>query len=348
LRPVAGVQIMLQECIASLVQRRDLTREQAAAALREIMSGDATPVLTSGFLVALMMKGETVNEITGLAETMRAMATKVVTSRRPLVDTCGTGGDRSGTFNISTAAAFVVAGAGVAVAKHGNRSASSKCGSADVLETLGVNIEASPDIVGKCIDTVGIGFLFARTLHTAMKHVAGPRTELKIRTVFNILGPLTNPAGTCGQVMGVFDSKLVQPIAQVLANLGTRRAFVVAGSDGLDELTLSGPSLVAEAHGGEVRSYEVAPDQFGLAQAPRKTLLGGDAAVNAAILKGVLEGKPGPCRDIVLLNAAPALIAGEAAADWPSAVRIAAQSIDSGAALAALEKLIIASKDLRE
>ena len=335
---------MLQECIALLVQRRDLTREQAAAALREIMAGEATPVLTSGFLVALMMKGETVDEITGLAETMRAMATKVTTTRHPLVDTCGTGGDRSGTFNISTTAAFVVAGAGVAVAKHGNRSASSKCGSADVLEALGVNIEASPEIVGKCIDTVGIGFLFARTLHTAMKHVAGPRTELKIRTVFNILGPLTNPAGACGQVMGVFDSNLVQPIAQVLANLGSRRAFVVAGSDGLDELTLSGPSIVAEANGGEVRSYQVDPGQFGLANAPRNAILGGDAAANAAILKGVLEGKPGPSRDIVLLNAAPAIIAGEAAPDWPAAVRMAAQSIDSGAARAALEKLVQASK----
>jgi len=336
---------MLQECISSLVQRRDLTREQAAEALREIMAGNATPVLTSGFLVALVMKGETVDEITGLAETMRAMATKVSTSRSPLVDTCGTGGDRSGTFNISTTAAFVVAGAGVAVAKHGNRSASSKCGSADVLEALGVNIDAPPEVVGRCIDTAGIGFLFARTLHSAMKHVAGPRTELKIRTVFNILGPLTNPAGACGQVMGVFDSKLVEPLARVLGNLGSRRAFVVAGSDGLDELTLAGPSFVSESSGGKVRSYEVTPEQFGLAQAGREALAGGDAARNAEMLKGVLQGKPGPCRDIVLLNAAPAIIAGEAASDWPEAVRMAAESIDTGAALAALEELVRVSQD---
>ena len=336
---------MLNEFIATLVDGNDLTREQASAAMHALMSGEATQAQIGGFLVALRMKGETVDEITGLASTMREMATPVQTSRRPLVDTCGTGGDHSGTFNISTTAAFVVAGCGVAVAKHGNRSATSKCGSADVLEILGVNIEAEPAVMGRCIDEVGIGFLYARTLHTAMKHVAGPRRELAIRTVFNILGPLTNPAGACGQVQGVFDKALVAPIASVLANLGSRHAFVVAGSDGLDELTLSGPSFVAEAKGGEIAEYFIEPETFGLSLAPREALLGGDAQQNADILRGILEGESGPRRDIVILNAAPAIIAGEAASEWPEALTLAAESIDSGAAWGALERLVQASHD---
>lgn len=336
---------MLQEFIADLVQRRDLSRERAAVAMRELMSGEATPAQIGGFLVALHMKGETVDEVTGLAETMRSLATRVETKRRPLVDTCGTGGDHSGTFNISTTAAFVVAGAGVAVAKHGNRSATSKCGSADVLEALGVNIDVSPEVVAHCIDKIGIGFLFARKLHTAMRHVAAPRTELRIRTVFNILGPLTNPAGACGQVMGVFDATLVERLARVLANLGSRHAFVVAGEDGLDELTLSGPSFVAEAQAGEVKSYEVTPEQFGLKRAGKDALLGGDAVQNAKLLRGVLEGAKGPHRDIVLLNAAPAIIAGQGAGDWPSAIQAAAKSIDSGVAASILEALIQETKN---
>lgn len=307
------------------------------------MSGEATPAQVAGFLVALHMKGETVDEITGLAETMRAMATRVQAARRPLVDTCGTGGDHSGTFNISTTAAFVAAGAGVAVAKHGNRSATSRCGSADVLEALGVNINATPAQVGRCIDECGIGFLFARTLHSAMRHVAGPRSELRVRTVFNILGPLTNPAGACGQVMGVFDTALVEVLARVLLNLGARHAFVVAGSDGLDELTLAGPSLVAEAKAGEVKAYEISPGEMGLSLASRDALLGGDAMQNADILKSVLQGRRGPHRDIVLLNAAPAIMAGEAAEGWPGGIAAAAASIDSGAAWAACEALAAAS-----
>jgi len=336
---------MLQEAIGRLVRGEDLSREQAAAAMQCLMRGEATQAQIGGFLVALHMKGETIEEITGLAEIMREMATPVQTSRRPLVDTCGTGGDHSGTFNVSTTAAFVVAGAGVAVAKHGNRSATSQCGSADVLEALGVNIEASPETVGRCIDEVGIGFLYARTLHTAMKHVAGPRGELKIRTVFNILGPLTNPARACGQVQGVFDAKLVEPLAHVLANLGSRHAFVVAGSDGLDELTLSGPSIVAEAQGGQVKTYEVTPEQFGLGAADKSEVLGGDAERNAGLLKAVLEGQAGPHRDMVVLNAAPAIIAGEAASDWPAAVEAAKKSIDSGAASQALADLVRVSHD---
>ena len=342
---VKGDGAMIQEAIARLVQGRDLTREEAATVMGDLMSGNATPAQVGGLLVALHMKGETVEEITGFAQTMRDFATRVMTDRRPLVDTCGTGGDHSGTFNVSTTAAFVVAGAGIAVAKHGNRSATSRCGSADVLEALGVNISASPEQVGRCIDEVGIGFLFARSLHRAMKHVAPVRGELKIRTVFNILGPLTNPAGACGQVMGVFDASLVESLARVLAQLGTRHSFVVAGSDGLDELTLAGPSFVAEAKGGEVQTYVLNPAQFGLAEAGREALVGGEAQRNVEILTGVLDGEEGPRRDIVLLNAAAAIIAGEGAGDWESGLRVAAESIDSGAAKAKLEALVQVSND---
>jgi len=309
----------------------------------DLMSGQATPTQIGAFLLALRVKGETIDEITGFVETMRRMATRVKTTRRPLVDTCGTGGDRSGTFNISTTAAFVVAGAGTAVAKHGNRSASSQCGSADVLEALGVCIGASPEVVGRCIDKVGIGFLFARNLHGAMKHVAVSRQELKVRTVFNILGPLTNPADACGQVMGVFDRALVEPLANVLANLGARHAFVVAGSDGLDELTLAGPSIVAEVKAGRVRTYYIEPGDLGLDVAPHEAVAGGDALANSRLLRMVLEGTAGPHREIVLLNAAAGIMAGDLAEDWKEALVLAAGSVDSGAALAKLEQLAEAS-----
>ncbi len=336
---------MLQELLAQLVEGRDLTRSDAARVMQTLMEGEATLAQIGALLVAMRMKGETVDEITGFAETMRKFATRITTMRRPLVDTCGTGGDRSGSFNISTTAAFVVAGAGVAVAKHGNRSASSQCGSADVLEALGVNIDATPETVGRCIDDVGIGFLFARTLHGAMRHVAAPRMELKLRTFFNVLGPLTNPAGADGQVMGVFSADLLEPLAQVLANLGTRHAFVVAGEDGLDEVTLSGATTVAEAHDGKVITYTITPDQFGLEIAPRDALAGGDAARNAAILRHVLEGAPGPMRDVVILNAAAGIIAGQQAANWKEGIEAARQSIDSGAAMAKLQELVNASHD---
>lgn len=335
---------MIQEAIATLIEGRNLARHEAADALRDIMTGQATPAQIGAFLVALRMKGETVEEITGLAETMRSLATGVMAKRRPLVDTCGTGGDRLGTFNVSTTAAFVVAGTGIAVAKHGNRSASSVCGSADVLEALGVRIDATPEKVAQCIDEIGIGFLFARTLHTAMQNVAGPRKELKVRTVFNLLGPLTNPAGACGQVIGVPDAMLVELLAQSLALLGTRRAFVVSGHDGLDELTLTGKSHVAEASQGQVKTYDIAPEQFGLERAPLSAVLGGDTAANAAILRRVLEGKPGPCRDIVLLNAAAGILAGQdGEPDWKGAIELARRSIDTGAALSKLESLISVS-----
>lgn len=335
----------IQEAIAKVIRHEDLSREEAAEAMRILVNGEATPAQMGALLAGMNMKGRTVAEITGFAETMRRFATRIETMRRPLVDTCGTGGDHSGTFNISTTAAFVVAAAGVAVAKHGNRSATSRCGSADVLEVLGVNINASPETVGRCIDGVGIGFLFARTLHGAMKNVAGVRQEIGIPTIFNILGPLTNPAGADGQVMGVYDASLVEPLAQVLLELGARHIFVVAGSDGLDELTLSGSSLVAEGRDGQISCYEVSPDRFGLKQAENDTLKGGDPDRNAAMLRAVLEGKEGPCRDIVLLNAAPAMVAGGRARNLQEGVEAAAIAIDSGAAREKLEELIEASHD---
>ncbi len=338
-------QNLIQEFLLKLTRRQDLTRDEAAAAMRVLMAGEAPPALVAGFLVALQMKGETIEEITGFAETMRAMATPIRVDRTPLVDTCGTGGDRSGTFNISTTTAFVVAGAGSAVAKHGNRSATSKCGSADVLEALGVRIDAPPDKVARCVDEVGIGFLFARTLHGAMKHVAPTRQELRVRTVFNILGPLTNPAGARRQVMGVFDKRLVEPLAHVLRNLGSEHAFVVAGSDGMDEFTLAGPTFVAEATPDGVQVYEFDPGEIDLAVTGTAALAGGDADHNAVLLRNVLTGETGPRRDIVVMNAAAAIRAAGIARDWREAREAAEESIDSGRALAKLEALIKVSHD---
>lgn len=333
------------EALARVIRRENLSREEAAQVMAQLMSGEATHAQVAAFLIAMHMKGESVAEITGLAETMRRFATRVVTKRHPLVDTCGTGGDHSGTFNISTAAALVASGAGVAIAKHGNRSATSLCGSADVLEALGVNIDATPEQVGHCIDEVGIGFLFARTLHSAMKHVAPVRSEIKVRTIFNILGPLTNPAGADGQVMGVFDATLVEPIAHVLNELGARHAFVVAGTDGLDEITLGGATKVAEVKDRQVKTYEIAPEEFGLPRIAKEELAGGDVAQNAKILLSVLEGKMSVHRDIVLLNAAPAIVAGEKADTLLQGIDLAAQSIDSGEALKKLEQLKKVSYD---
>ena len=337
---------MLDEIISLISQRKDLTRAQAAGAMRVLMSGEATPVLVSALLMGLRVKGETIDEITGFAETMREMATPVVPQRKPLIDIVGTGGDHSGSFNISTTAAFVAAGAGMAVAKHGNRSATSKCGSADVLEALGVNINAAPDQVARCIDEAGIGFLFARSLHTAMKHVAPIRSELRAtRTVFNILGPLTNPARATGFSVGVFDAALIEPLAHVLANLGATHAFVSSGTDGLDEISLSGPTRIAEAFEGTVKVYEIAPEEMGLESVPRDALAGGDPQHNAALLRAVLEGEEGPRRDVVLLNAAAGIRAGDDALDWPAAIEAARASIDSGTALQALNTLIQVSND---
>ena len=332
--------LSIYEITALLCDGAHLTREQASQAMHLLMSGDLTPAQTAALLIGLRMKGETAEEITGFAEIMRAFATHVPVTRTPLVDTCGTGGDGCGTFNISTTTAFVVAGVGAAVTKQGNRAATSKCGSADVLETLGVNINLDAEQVGKCVDEIGIGFLFARSLHTAMKHVGPIRMELRVRTVFNILGPLTNPAAADRQVVGVFNRQLAPTMAEALLGLGSKHAFVVAGMDGLDELTLAGPSLVCEAKNGEVKEYELHPESLGLSLAATGELLGGDAEKNAALLRAVLKGESGPRRDVVLLNAAPALVACGFAADLQDGIVRAAEAIDSGAALKKLESLI--------
>ena len=330
----------IYEIIELLCDGAHLTRLQSSKTMDLLMSGEATPSQTAALLIALRMKGETSEEITGFAEIMRSYATRVTTVRNPLLDTCGTGGDCIGTFNISTVAAFVAAGAGLAVAKHGNRAASSRCGSADVLEALGVNIGLNAEQTGRCIDEVGIGFLFSRTLHSAMKFIAPVRVDLKVRTIFNILGPLTNPAGADRQVVGVFNPQLAPTMAQALLSLGTRHAFVVAGKDGLDEISLSGASVVCEVQDGKITEYEIHPQDLGLSLAAIENLLGGDAEINAAIAHSVLEGEPGCRRDIVLINAAPALVAGGIATDLRDGIERATESIDSGAALAKLNDLI--------
>jgi anthranilate phosphoribosyltransferase len=330
----------IQDAITKTISNTDLSRDEAAEVLTLIMDGACTPSQIAGLLVALRMKGETVDEITGFASTMRKFSTKVPTNTYPIIDTCGTGGDASGSFNISTTAAFVVAGAGLSVAKHGNRSASSQCGSADVLETLGANIDLPPEEVGNCIDETGIGFLFARSLHGAMKHVAAPRMELKTRTIFNLLGPLTNPANADRQVIGVFDADKVEAMAHVLTNLGTKHAFVVAGLDGLDELTLDGPSRIAETKDGKVTLTEITPEEVGLTPSSKDALRGGDATTNATMLLNVLSGEAGAPRDIVVFNAAAALIAGEKANDWKSGIEAAQASIDSGNARSRLDEFV--------
>ncbi len=331
---------MIQDAIQQLIAGRDLDRETATAVMDQIMSGEATDAQIGGFLVALRCKGETEDEVAGFTEVMRAKATRISGGRPPLLDTCGTGGDASGTFNISTTAAFVAAGAGCTVAKHGNRAISSRCGSADVLAELGVNIEADPARVGTCLDEAGIGFLFAQALHGAMKHAIGPRRELGTRTVFNILGPLTNPAGATRHLMGVFAPELTELQARVLGALGSERAFVVHGLDGLDEITLTGPSRVSELADGEVRTYEIEPGDFGIDRAEAAALEGGDPAANAAILREVLDGGSGPRADVVLLNAAAALAAAGVAADLAGGIEAARESIASGRARQALDRLV--------
>lgn len=317
----------------------DLTRSEAAALMHAIMTGEATPAQTAALLTALKMKGERVDEITGFTEAMRSHAIPVRPQRPDLVDTCGTGGDGTGTFNISTAAAFVVAGAGLGVAKHGNRSVSSPCGSADVLEALGINLKMTPDRVAQAIDEIGVGFLFAQAFHPAMKNVASVRRELGIRTIFNILGPLANPVGAPAQLLGVFHPALTEILARVLANLGIRRAFVVHGHGGLDEISTTGETLVSEVRDGDVHSYRIDPTALGFRPPHPDELKGRDAKGNAEILLRVLDGEPGARRDIVVLNAAVALVAGGKAPDLETGVALAQESIDSGAARAKLEAL---------
>ena len=336
---------MIKESINQLLTGESLPASQAEAVMDEIMGGGATPAQIAGFLVALRVKGETVDEITGCARAMRRAAVPVRPTRTDVIDTCGTGGDRAGTFNISTTAAFVVAGAGAGVAKHGNRSVSSRSGSADVLEALGVNLDQTPEQVAGAIDEVGIGFLFAPALHPAMRYAIGPRRELGVRTVFNILGPLTNPAGAMAQLLGVYDASLTEVLARVLQNLGGRAACVVHGYGGLDELSTGGPNRVSYFGAGPANGHVVTealdPARLGFSPAPASALRGGDPAENAIITRRLLAGEDrGPRRDVVLLNAALALLVAGVVAGVEAGVDRAAASIDSGAALAALDGLI--------
>jgi anthranilate phosphoribosyltransferase len=347
---------------ATAEQSRSLNREEARAVMTDVLSGKCTDAQIAALLIALRMKGETVEEIVGFAEAIRAAAAPLPIERNgfdplavsgtgrdalldeavtdSLIDTSGTGGDASGTFNISTATALVTAGAGVRVAKHGNRSISSKCGSADVVEALGLNIQLSPERSAQCLREVGICFLYAPNLHPAMKQVQGVRRELRMRTMFNLLGPLTNPARASGQVVGVYSLELVEKLAEALSMLGLKRALVVHGLDGLDEITITGVTRIAEAGAGSVRSYEVEPEEFGMKRAMLQDIAGGDAHENAEIIRGVLKGEKSPRRDVVLLNSAAALVAAGKADHIAQAVPLAEKSIDSGAAAGKLAALI--------
>ncbi|MBF0108281.1 MAG: anthranilate phosphoribosyltransferase [Magnetococcales bacterium] len=327
--------------ISRLIERHNLSQEEARQVMERIMAGEATSAQIAAFAVALRMKGETVDELAGAAQAMREKATRVTTAATPLIDTCGTGGDGRGTFNISTTAAFVVAACGVTVAKHGNSSISSKCGSADLLRALGVGIEVSPATVARCLEGAGIGFLFAPRHHGAMKHAAQPRKELGVRTLFNLLGPLTNPASATCQLMGVFDGRWTEPLAHVLGRLGVRRALVVHGLDGLDELTTTAGNIVSELRrDGTVETRTVEPEEWGLARASLEALSGGDVAENVTITREILSGTRGPRRDIVVLNAGAALYVADAAVDIVSGMERAAQAIDSGEASRKLNLLI--------
>jgi anthranilate phosphoribosyltransferase len=332
---------MIVDAIRQLVDGENLSSDQAEAAMTEIMEGNALPSQIGAFLTALRMKGESVEEITALAGVMRRKVRPVSPGRHSeLLDTCGTGGDSSGSFNISTAAALVAAGAGVAVAKHGNRSVSSLCGSADVLRELGVNIEAAPEVVELCLDSAGICFIFAPMFHPAMKHAIGPRREMGIRTVFNVLGPLTNPAGARSQLLGVFAQSLTVTLAGVLADLGSRKAYVVHGHGGLDEISLAGPTSLSELNDGKVTSRVIRPEEFGIEPRPTEAIAGGDAAVNAKIIREVLSGRPGACRDAVMLNAGAAISAFHQQMDIGRGIELAAEAIDSGRAGNKLEALV--------
>ena len=336
---------MIKEAIQALISGRSLTIEESAAAMEEIMQGEVTPAQFGAFVTALRLKGETVDEIAGLARTMRAKAIPV-TVTGPVVDTCGTGGDGSATFNISTTAAFVVAGAGLKVAKHGNRAMSSQCGSADVLEALGVRLELTAEQVQRCLEEVGMGFMFAPAFHPAMKFAAAPRREIGIRTVFNILGPLTNPAGAKAQVMGVADGSLVEKLASVLGGLGCHHALVVHGEDGLDEITITGKTQVCELKDGKIKSYYISPEDCGLTQAAPDSLKGGSVDDNAGLLRSILAGAPGPKRDVVLMNAAAVLLAGDRVETLQQGILLAKEVVDNGKALAKLEQLIEFSQEM--
>lgn len=344
---------MIREAIAKVVEGHDLVQEEMEQVMDEIMSGEATPAQIGAFITALRLKGETVEEITGAAIIMRRKALRVrvpgyeadsehtddQSKRAPLVDTCGTGGDRTGTFNISTATAFVVAGAGLKVAKHGNRSVSSKCGSADVLRELGVNIEMPPENVGRCISEIGIGFLYAPLFHNAMKYAIGPRREIGIRTIFNILGPLTNPAGASVQILGVYDGSLTEIMARVLNNLGVKAAYVAHGLDALDEISITGQTRITELRNSQIRTFNVKPEDFGFKTAALNEIRGGDVRENADIILNVMKGEKSARRDVVLLNSAFCLHAGGMVQDIQGGIKMAEESIDQGKAIKKLELL---------
>ena len=336
---------MIKEAIAKVVKKENLTEEEAIGTMREIMEGTATPAQIASFITALRMKGETVEEITGCAKVMREKATRINIDREIIVDTCGTGGDETHTFNISTAAAFVVAGAGLIVAKHGNRSVSSQCGSADVLMTLGVNLDVPAEKVKQCIEKIGIGFLYAPLFHSAMKFALGPRREIGIRRIFNILGPLTNPAGANVQVLGVYNPDLTQPIAMVLKNLGSKSAFVVYGEGSFDEISITGRTKISQLKDGNINTYYIQPEDFGLKRAKLEDIKGGDAKKNAQIIIDLFTGMTGPKQDVVLMNSAAIFVAAEKAKTFEEGIEIGKNSIKSGSALEKLEDLIKFSKE---
>jgi len=331
---------MITDFIQKMIERVDLTEAEARQAMEEIMSGQSTDAQIAGFLTALRMKGETSQELVGFAGVMRERAEPLWDGEvLPVLDTAGTGGDRLGTFNISTAAAFVAAAAGVRVAKHGNRSATSRCGSADVMEALGLDIQMPVERLRRAIKSTRIGFLFAQRFHTSMKHVMAARMQLKVRTVFNILGPLANPAGARFQVVGVSAPETMELMANALNGLNTDHAFVVHGANGMDEVSISSRTHVVEMRRGEMRQFVISPEDFGMTSARIETILGGDAIENARIIESVFGGEPGPRRDVVLLNSAPAIVAGGAAKTWKEGLQLAAEAIDSGAALRKLKEL---------
>ncbi len=331
---------MIQDSLKKIVRRQDLDEEEMSSVMTEIMSGNATEAQIGAIMAGLAVKGETFSELAGAARAMRRKATRIQTQADTVVDTCGTGGDQAHTFNISTTAAFVVAGCGVTVAKHGNRSVSSKCGSADLLELLGVKLDVAPEVVEEAVGEIGVGFLFAPLFHGAMRHAAKPRKELGIRSIFNMLGPLTNPAGANCQLLGVYAPELTEMFAQALRLLGARRAFVVHGHDGLDEISVCAPTRVSELNGGLIRTYDITPEQLLGRLARQEDLAGGDPTVNAAITSRILGGEKGPARDVVVVNAAAALMAAGVAGNFTEGIHKAEESIDTGAAKGKLDALI--------
>ncbi|MDH5180516.1 MAG: anthranilate phosphoribosyltransferase [Gammaproteobacteria bacterium] len=336
----------MPQAIRAVTERRDLSADEMTAVMRTIMTGEATPAQIGGFLIGLRMKGETIDEIAAAAGVMRELAAGVKVSGEHVVDIVGTGGDATSTFNISTTCTFVVAAAGATVAKHGNRSISSKSGSADLLEAAGVKLDLNPEQVARCINEVGVGFMFAPLHHSAMKHAIGPRKEMGVRTIFNVLGPLTNPAGAPNQLLGVFSADLVQPLAEVLNKLGSHHVLVVNAEDGMDEISIGAPTRVAELKNGKVSTYQITPEQFGFKTTDIKQLVVDGAAASLAIVKGVLSGETGPARDIVLLNAGAAIYAADLADSLEAGIAKAREVIDNGAAMAKLDALVKLSNSI--